>query len=118
MFLNSVFIRMLVSGYWKGVNMYLKIEEAEELKKAYSSWIGKKAHVGKGETDTLLAIHVKPKNNLNTGRPAEQLYRVEFEFVNKKRFSAIEFLFYNSLILGQAYSGVIRRNENGLRNVG
>jgi hypothetical protein len=96
--------------------MYLKMEEAEELKRTYSSWIGKRAHIGKGQTDTLQAIHVQPKRTFKGHRPGKELYRVEFEFSNKKRYSAIEFLFYNSLILGQAYDGMIKQKVNSLRS--
>jgi hypothetical protein len=76
--------------------MYLTIEQAEELRRKYNSWIGKNAHIGKGVTDTLLGIHLVPKIHYKETE-AERLYRIEFEFRNQKRYSAAEFLFYNGL---------------------
>jgi len=93
--------------------MYLKIEEAEELKKAYSSWIGKKAHIGNGVTDTLKKIIIRrkrPNEGLKVSN-GEKVYRIEFEFESEKKLSAVEFLFYNSLIMGQAYSGTIKKQD-------
>jgi hypothetical protein len=74
--------------------MYLKKEEAEQLKRAYASWIGKRAHVGNGVSGTLKAITVKEKAQ---GKDQERLYHLEFEFENKRKFGAVEFLFHNNL---------------------
>ncbi len=76
---------------------YYKLEEAEKLKETYSSWIGKQAHIGKGVKDTLQAITIKPKRGLGQ-YDANKIYKVEFQFGTKKRFSAHEFLFHNSLV--------------------
>jgi hypothetical protein len=76
---------------------YYKFEEAEEIRKQFISWIGKKAHIGKGFTETLKAITIKPKRELNPLRRSEKFYRIIFEFENKQKLSGHEFLFYNSL---------------------
>jgi hypothetical protein len=77
--------------------MYFRIEEAEELKKMYSSWIGKRAHIGKGRTDTLKAIVIKPKSD-SLPQKNKELYMIEFEFQNRVKFSARQFLSHNSLM--------------------
>jgi hypothetical protein len=74
---------------------YYHLEQAEEIRQTYSSWVGKNAHVGMGVTCTLLSINIKPKK-VRSGKPP-QLYKVEFKFDNNIKFSAHEFLFYNGL---------------------
>jgi len=85
--------------------MYFKIEEAEELKKMYSSWIGKRAHIGMGMTDTLKDIIIKPKNSNMPENEKEEYYVIEFEFQNRMKFSARQFLLHNSLVQ-------VRRSED------
>ena len=75
--------------------MFLRIEEAEKLKNAYASWIGKRAHIGNGVTSTLQSITIKEKASNN--KNGEKLYHVEFEFENERKFGAVEFLFRNNL---------------------
>jgi hypothetical protein len=74
--------------------MYFRIEEAEELQKMYSSWIGKRAHIGMGMTDTLKAIIIKPAGSSDD----DDRYTIEFEFQNRKKFTARQFLLHNSLV--------------------
>lgn len=76
---------------------YYKLNEAEEIKQTYSSWVGKKAHAGKGILATLTDIIIKEKRSRDKIQ-AEKNYRVIFEFENKKKFAAHEFLKINSLI--------------------
>jgi hypothetical protein len=76
--------------------MYLSYEEAEELKSAYASWVGKRAHVGKGQTETLVAIKIIPKNEDSVFKDPEKNFYLEFEFEGHKKFSSTEFLFHNS----------------------
>jgi hypothetical protein len=76
---------------------YYKLEQAEEIKQTYHSWVGKHAHVGMGVTDTLKSIRIKPKKVKNP-RASTKLFIVEFEFDSNVTFSAHEFLFYNGLM--------------------
>jgi hypothetical protein len=73
---------------------YFELHEAEKLRDTYTSWIGREAHVGKGMTEKLREIRIKPRR----GSPGKhnKFYHVEFAFDNKT-FSAQEFLFHNSL---------------------
>jgi hypothetical protein len=75
---------------------YFNWEEAENMKKIYSSWIGREAHTGKGKKQTLTNIVVTQSRQ--TGLGPEPFYHVEFIFDNTKTLSAYEFLFYNSLV--------------------
>jgi hypothetical protein len=77
---------------------YYKLHEAENIKKAFASWIGKEAHIGKGLKEKLTAIHLKPKREYKHLKRQSNFYRVEFEFETQKIFSAHEFFFHNSLI--------------------
>ncbi len=72
---------------------HFKLEDAENLKQTYSSWIGKPAHVGNGESDILKEITITPKDQMSLAR---KNYFVQFEFVNAK-LHAIEFLKNNGL---------------------
>jgi hypothetical protein len=74
---------------------YYKLEEATELRKKYLPWIGKEAHIGRGIKSVLTNIYIREIKSVSA--PAsEKNYLVEFEFDSKK-FSALEFLFHNSL---------------------
>lgn len=77
---------------------YYKIEEAEEFKQRFSSWIGKRTHIGGGVTETLKAIVITPKRILKPTHHNQKLFKIEFKFENRKRLSAYEFLFYNALL--------------------
>jgi hypothetical protein len=94
---------------------YYKLEEAEELKRLYSSWIGKKAHIGSGKTAMLKSILIKEKRNFSPLRKEEDLYRVVFEFDTGHRLSGHEFLFFNGFIFSFA-SG--NRNQDITPNTG
>jgi hypothetical protein len=72
-----------------------KLEDAETIKQTYSSWIGKPAHVGNGESDILKKITIVPKNVVSLAR---KNYFVKFEFSHAK-LHAIEFLKNNGLNL-------------------
>jgi hypothetical protein len=76
---------------------YYKLSEAEELKRTYSSWIGKKAHAGNGSISTLKSITIKQKRSARTVDANDHSFIVEFEFENRIRFRADEFLNNNGL---------------------
>ena len=76
---------------------YYKLEQAEEIRSTYNSWVGKQAHVGLGMTGTLKSIRIKPKRIKNQ-HDSNKLFKVEFEFDNNVKFSAHEFMFYNGLM--------------------
>jgi hypothetical protein len=71
------------------------LKDAEEIKKAYASWIGKKAHIGAGSHKVLQDIIVRAGNN---GISQEKLYTVEFKFDNGRTFGAYEFGINNGLV--------------------
>lgn len=75
---------------------YYSNEQAEELKNKFEAWIGKKAHVGSGRTEILKQIHILSKKSRNPFTKNRKLFRVSFEFENKRRISANRFLQYNS----------------------
>lgn len=81
-----------------------KSEDAENLKKTYSSWIGRGAHTGHGKTQVLKDIIIT-KHQLE--RPLEDtaIYKVEFVFENGDTLNSYEFLNYNSLISADSRSG-------------
>lgn len=76
---------------------HFKLEDAENLKQTYSSWIGKPAHVGNGASDILKEITITPKNSMSLARKS---YAVQFEFINAK-LHAIEFLKNNGLSISK-----------------
>jgi hypothetical protein len=76
---------------------YYRLEEAEKIIETYRSWIGREAHIGRGCKETLKSIVIKPKRGSTSVTKPAELYRVEFEFETKKKFSAREFFFHNSL---------------------
>jgi hypothetical protein len=84
---------------------YYKLKDAQELIKIYSSWVGKKAHAGNGLLETLKGIVIKEKRRISANPANEKNYLVIFEFENKKKFPADEFLKINSLNarIGQNY---------------
>jgi hypothetical protein len=91
---------------------YHKLDEAEELRRSYASWIGKRAHVGNGRTAILLAISIKQKRNLNASKQAEELYRIQFEFDTSHKLSSFEFLFYNGFVSSNEIGNFIKRDQN------
>jgi hypothetical protein len=77
---------------------YYGLKEAEKLKQIFSSWINKMAHAGDGRFDTLKRIIIKPRRSSN-GMPSEheRVYSVHFEFENRIRLDARNFLAHNGL---------------------
>lgn len=73
-------------------SFYYKLEEAEQLKQTYTSWIGREAHVGKGEKQRLHSIKILSSKSPITA------YRVEFIFGNGQSLNAPEFLYRNGLV--------------------
>jgi hypothetical protein len=71
------------------------LEDAEEIKKAYSSWIGKKAHIGGGSHKVLQEIVIRVSKNDNS---SERSYTVEFRFDDNRVFGAYEFGINNGLV--------------------
>jgi hypothetical protein len=76
---------------------YFKLEDAEHMRKTYSSWIGKEAHTGKGKKQTLTGINIIQRR-LHKPLAQDAIYKIEFIFDGQKKLSAYEFLFYNSLV--------------------
>jgi hypothetical protein len=76
---------------------YYRLEDAEEIRRSFASWIGKKAHIGKGQVETLKTIIIKQKRQISSAVASIKFYRVEFVFENRKRLSAQEFLYHNSV---------------------
>lgn len=79
------------------ISSHFKLPEANELKQTYSSWIGKKAYMTDGKMETLQSITVRPSGDISIRGQHEKGYVVDFEFANKKRLSANEFLEANGL---------------------
>ncbi|MCE3229300.1 MAG: hypothetical protein K0S32_3851 [Bacteroidetes bacterium] len=76
---------------------YYRLEEAEELRQTFSSWINKLAYIDTGETNILKRIIVKPKRSLKIREKNEKMYSVNFEFFNTKKIDALHFLINNGL---------------------
>ncbi|MGZ3900244.1 MAG: hypothetical protein ACXVO9_01555 [Bacteroidia bacterium] len=74
-----------------------KFDEAETLKKIYSSWIGRDAHTGYGKKQVLKDIIIT-QHKLQRPLADAAIYKVEFIFNDNNVLSAYEFLSYNSLI--------------------
>jgi hypothetical protein len=76
---------------------YYKLREAEMIRNKYMSWIGREAHIGGGRTAILKSISIKLKKGKAGENTVEDLFKVEFEFAENKKFSAYEFFYCNSL---------------------
>jgi len=83
------------------------LDEAEGLKRTYSCWINKTAHIGNGRTDTLTAINVKLKRVQRTPIKPDKKYTVQFQFSNTIKLNAYEFLLNNGLISQSNYASNI-----------
>lgn len=73
---------------------YFTLAQAEELRKIFLSWIGKKAHIGAGYHETLKDIAIREGQEQI---PSEKRYLVEFIFENNRSFGAYEFSVNNGL---------------------
>jgi hypothetical protein len=76
---------------------YFNLQEAEELKQTFLSWINKVAHIGNGQISILKEIIIKPRKSMFRQAPEHQLYHVEFQFINSKTIDASHFLISNRL---------------------
>lgn len=76
---------------------YFNLQEAEEIKQTFLSWINKVAHVGNGQISILKDIIIKPRRTMFRQEPDRQLYHVEFQFINSKSVDASHFLMSNGL---------------------
>lgn len=76
---------------------YYKLQEAEELKQTFSSWVNKVAHIGNGQLSVLKEIVIKPKKVILQQPPELQTYNVEFRFTNSRVLDAGHFLMTNGL---------------------
>jgi hypothetical protein len=76
---------------------YYGLKEAEKLKQIFSSWINKMAHAGDGRFDTLKRIIIRPRRNNGMPVSPERVYSVHFEFENRIRLDARNFLANNGL---------------------
>jgi hypothetical protein len=77
--------------------LYYSLREAEEFKNRFSSWIGKKSHIGQGVTETLASIEIKQKKIVKPTRNSDMLFRIEFVYENNHKLSAHDFLYHNAL---------------------
>lgn len=82
---------------------YYRLKEAEELKQTYSSWVNKKAHAGNGTFAILKCIKVRPRRSAKTFFEVEKVYSVQFEFENKIKLDAQNFLLNNGLTAVVSY---------------
>jgi hypothetical protein len=81
---------------------YFTLEQAEGLKSAYSSWIGKKAYAGNGDIDLLKDIQIKPKRFFKPFfKTSGKLYALQFRFAGGKKFNAHEFFLFNGLMIAK-----------------
>jgi hypothetical protein len=76
---------------------YYRLEDAQQIKSTFASWIGKQAHIGNGRVETLKAIAIRPKRQIRSISKSREFFKVEFEFEGEKKFSVHEFIFHNSL---------------------
>lgn len=74
------------------------IEEAERIKRAYSCWLNKAAHIGSGRIGILTDITVKRKRNTKNVVDRNKKYTVLFQFTRTIKLSAFEFLVNNGLV--------------------
>jgi hypothetical protein len=75
---------------------YYSAEDVKELMNTFTSWIGKAASLGNGTTDVLKSIEIK-ESGVSKGINPHRKYAVHFKFLNKKKFTANEFLSANGL---------------------
>jgi hypothetical protein len=83
--------------------LYFNLEQAENIRNTYSSWIGRKAHIGNGSTDFLTDIQLKPRHEFRPFR-SEKLYSIQFVFEGGQKFFAHDFFLYNGLMMTKLYS--------------
>jgi hypothetical protein len=88
---------------------YYKLEEAELFKQRFTSWVGKRSHIGNGISQTLKAIEITPKAKLKHPSKTPKLFKIEFCFEGEIKLDAHEFLFYNAL---KSYSNVSDETRN------
>jgi hypothetical protein len=76
---------------------YYSLEEAEEVRQTYSSWIGKKAYTLSGIQEILKNISIKP-GRIISGEKTRHGFFVDFEFDNGGQCGSYEFMSRNGLI--------------------
>jgi hypothetical protein len=76
---------------------YYSLEDAKEIMNTFTSWIGKKAHVGDGTTEVLKAIEIKESSRVVKALAPQKKYMINFRFEGRKKFAAAEFLRVNGL---------------------
>lgn len=76
---------------------YYKLQEAQDLKDSFTSWINAIAHMGNGQMGILNEIIIKPKKTLFRQPQELKRYYVEFAFNNGKVIDASHFLVCNGL---------------------
>lgn len=89
-FVNVRIVYMATEQY------FYRLCEAEKIKQTYSSWINKRAHLGKGQFEILKTISVNAAQaRKQAGEDA--LFSVKFEFWNGQKIDAWHFLKNNGL---------------------
>lgn len=84
--------------------LYFNLEQAESIRNTYSSWIGRKAHIGNGYTEVLTDIQIKQKREFKPFRTSETLYSIRFHFQGGQKFYAHDFFLHNGLMVTKLYS--------------
>jgi hypothetical protein len=84
--------------------LYFNLEQAESIKNTYSSWVGRKAHIGNGYTSVLTDIQIKQKREFRAFRTSERLYSIQFYFEGGQKFHADDFFLHNGLMMTKLYS--------------
>jgi hypothetical protein len=90
---------------------YYRLEDAEQIKLTFNSWIGKKAHIGKGIVEILKSITIKQKKQISSTSGQEEFYLVEFEFENGQVLSAHEFFYHNSINTSPNYPVILKTQQ-------
>jgi hypothetical protein len=87
---------MLGGFYVKNKKMSeLQLEIAEAIISQYISWIGRRAHIGNGNTDILKGIKLTAEKSGNDSR--ERKYDIEFVFENGMKLKTADFFSFNAL---------------------
>jgi hypothetical protein len=95
---------------------YHSLTEAEEIRSKYSSWIGKRAHAGKGKQSVLKNIRIRQGADVYFNSRPERGYYLEFEFENGTFMNVYQFTLNNglSLITGTISPEEMRRYTESL----
>jgi hypothetical protein len=96
---------------------YHTLNEAQEIKQTFASWIGKKVHIGKGKLELLKAILINSRIMIRTSERSENGFYLEFVFENSK-LNVYEFTICNGLlpITGTLSVSELKANQTTLNS--